>query len=97
MMRCKIRPEKLDAWECFEALGYMDAFSFCERKWGYELPPTCNQKTRHDTLLIPRILHEYITKVDVLQDMSFDKHCPLVVSFRLCTDKPSTFKWKMPC
>ena len=92
-----IRPEKLDAWECFESLGYMDAFSFCERKWGYELPPTCNQKTRHDTLLIPRILHEYITKVDVLQDMSFDKHCPLVVSFRLCTEKPSTFKWKMPC
>ena len=35
-----IRPEKLESWKCFEAMGYIDAFSFCEKRWGFELPPT---------------------------------------------------------
>ena len=92
-----IRPEKLDSWKCFEALGYIDAFSFCEKRWGFELPPTCNNRTKNDTVLIPKILQTYITNIEVLQDQCFDKHCPIVVSFQLCTERPSVFKWKTPC
>ena len=92
-----IRPEKLESWKCFEALGYIDAFSFCEKRWGFELPPTCNHRTRNDTLLIPKILQEYITDIEVLQNQSFDKHCPIVVSFLLSAERPCAFQWKTPC
>ena len=92
-----IRPEKLESWRCFQTLGYIDAFSYCEKRWGYELPPTCNNKTRNDTLLIPRILQDFITNIDVLQDQCFDKHCPMVVSFQICAERPSVFRWKTPC
>ena len=50
-----IRPEALPSWNLFRDLGFVDAFHFFEQRWGYQLPPTCNQKTRHDTILIPKI------------------------------------------
>ena len=91
-----VRPETLQSWSLFKNMGYVDAFDFYRSKWGCELPPTCNNKTRNDTLLIPTCLQKEIVSIEVLQECHFDKHAPLLVTFRVLRERPHVMKWKMP-
>ena len=91
-----VRPESLQSWSLFKDMGYIDAFDLCRSKWGHELPPTCNNKTRNDTLLIPTCLQKEVTSIQVLQDCHFDKHAPLMVTFNVVHECPYKMKWKMP-
>ena len=91
-----LRPEVLESWNLYQQLGYKDAFNLFSEKFGFELPPTCNNKTRNDTLLIPPILQGLVSDVQILQDCIFDSHSPMVVTFDLPQQKPSIFKWNMP-
>ena len=91
-----IRPEELASWNLFQQLGYKDAFKLNFEKFGFELPPTCNQKTCNDTLLIPPILQGLVSDIQILQNCIFDSHSPMVVSFDLPVHKPSVYRWDMP-
>jgi len=91
-----IRPDDLASWNLFQQLGYKDAFNLFYEKHGFELPPTCNQKTRNDTLIIPPILQGLVSDVQILHDCVFDSHSPMVVTFNMPQQKPSVFKWNMP-
>ena len=91
-----IRPEALPSWNLFRDLGFVDAFQYFEQRWGYQLPPTCNQKTRHDTILIPKILQPFVKDIQVLEDFSFDKHSPLRLIFDVPFERPFLERWSMP-
>ena len=90
------RPESLPCWRLFQELGYKDAFQIFEEKWGYQLPPTCNQKTRHDTVLIPPVFQPRVSCIEILNDCGFDKHSPMIVTFQLQQQRPYLEKWHMP-
>ena len=91
-----IRPEQLASWNLYQQLGYQDAFEIFKAKFGYQLPPTCNGKTYNDTLLIPPLLQGLVLDVQILQDCIFDSHSPMLVTFDVPQERPSTFKWNMP-
>ena len=91
-----VRPETLQSWSLFKEMGYIDAFDFCRSKWGCELPPTCNNKTRNDTLLIPTCLQKEVVSIEVLQECHFDKHAPLLVTLKVLHERPYVMKWNMP-
>ena len=91
-----VRPETLQSWVLFKEMGYIDAFDLFRSKWGFDLPPTCNNKTRNDTLLIPPCLQKEVISIQVLQDCHFDKHAPLLVTFNMIQERPYVMKWKMP-
>ena len=91
-----IRPEALPCWTLYRDMGYVDAFELFEKRWGFQLPPTCNQKTRHDTILIPRILQPLVKNIQVLENHSFDKHSPLRLVLDVPYERPFMEKWHMP-
>ena len=91
-----IKPKDLPSFALYQELGYVDAFEYFENRWGFQLPPTCNQKTRHDTFLIPRILQPYIKDIQVLEDHSFDKHSPMRLVLDIPYERPYLEKWNMP-
>ena len=87
---------QLPVWSHFEYLGYQEFFQFYAGRFGEELPPTCRQSTKNDTILIPPILQGMVHHACVdSESHSFDSHDALIVRFRMSpTAMPKL--WKMP-
>lgn len=52
-----IRPTNLPSFELFRQQGFVEAFDLYEMKHGFQLPPTCNGKTRNDTFILhPKLI-----------------------------------------
>ena len=91
-----VRVQDLPAWQHFQYLGYQEYFEFHSRRFGQQLPPTCKQATRHDSLLVPPLLQGMVVSARVdTQTKLFDSHDPLLVTF---TKQPSAplHVWRMP-
>ena len=91
-----IRPDILPCWHLYQSMGFKDAFQFYEDKWGQQLPPTCNNKTRNDTIIMSPLFQTLVQDIQVLKNCHFDKHDPLKITFRLPFERPVVEKWFMP-
>eukprot|EP00438_Fugacium_kawagutii_P009517 Skav209790 [mRNA] locus=scaffold1201:11124:13502:- [translate_table: standard] len=76
-----VRPQNMDTWSEIEALGYFEAFDFMLQRSGVDLPFTCNDATRHDTLVFSSHFARSFHSAYVEQGTVFPSHCPLIVSF----------------
>ncbi|CAE7445849.1 unnamed protein product [Symbiodinium sp. CCMP2592] len=78
-------------------LGYVEAFQHWQQREGIELPPTCKNATRNDTLLIPAELLPCLHSLQVARDLhAFDAHAPLLAEFRLPGITTGPRGWRMP-
>ena len=77
-------------WSSFQDLGFAEVF---EHQWnqGVQLPPTCNSKTFHDTIVFSKHFAASLCEVEVNQEKLFPNHDPLVVGFDI---RKPTFIYK---
>ena len=56
----------LPCWQVFQRMGYAEFFGHFRQRFGMQLPATCRQSTRHDSLLLPYIFQQLLIggKVD---------------------------------
>ena len=88
---------KLPCWPEFQRLGYAELFSFCAGRFGQQLPPTCRNSTRHDSVLLPRVFQPLLQKASVDVDCHlFDSHAPVLLDFRLPQHNPCKQVWRKP-
>ena len=87
----------LPAGQSLLAKGFQEAFSLHKHRTGQELPPTCRNATRNDTLLIDPALVPYWDRAWVLNDLQlFDAHEPLCVCLRIPAQRPCQWRWDLP-
>ncbi|CAE7736117.1 unnamed protein product, partial [Symbiodinium sp. CCMP2456] len=88
---------QLPEFGMFQQLGFVEAFQYWQARTGQELPPTCKQATRHDTLLLPGSLLQYVQDLRVATDLHFfDSHAPFMAEFLLPERPPCLQTWRMP-
>lgn len=77
-----LRPQSMSLWSSFLDLGFGEVF---EHQWnqGVQLPPTCNSKTFHDTIVFSKHFAASLCEVEVNQSKIFPNHDPLVVGFNI--------------
>ena len=81
----------------FQRLGYVELFSFCARRFGLNLPPTCRNSTRHDSVLLPRVFRPLLQSASVDVDCHlFDSHAPVLLTFELPQHNPCKQVWRGP-
>ena len=80
-----VRPQTMEAWGSIASLGFHEAFDDHFRLWGEQLPPTCNEATRHDTLVYSSHFARAFRYARVYQEKWFPAHDPLVASFDIAT------------
>ena len=74
-----IRPTSLPSFELFRQQGFVEAFDLYEIKHGFQLPPTCNGKTRNDTFILHPKLIPFVKDMRVVTGCIFDKHSPFII------------------
>ena len=88
---------QLPCWPEFQRLGYAELFSFCAGRFGQQLPPTCRNSTRHDSVLLPRVFQSLLQKACVDVDCHlFDSHAPVMLDFCLPQHNPCKQVWRKP-
>ena len=87
----------LPCWQVFRRMGYAEFFGHFRQRFGVQLPATCRQSTRHDSLLLPYIFQQLLIggKVDTDGHL-FDSHAPLIASFRMPQCNPCKQVWRKP-
>ena len=89
-------PMKLPIFECFREMGAVEAFHLYNCKFGTELPPTCNDCTRNDTLILHPALAQRVVHMSVDKNLQMDVHVPLCIDFDISTVLPPSMQWKAP-
>lgn len=89
-------PTELPSYAAFRNLGTCEAFEYCHRVLGYQLPPTCRGATRNDTMIFHPFISQFIYKMEVRDDLKMDVHSPLLVHFNVLIPVPPRFRWKIP-
>ncbi|CAE7340139.1 unnamed protein product [Symbiodinium necroappetens] len=88
---------KLPCWPEFQRLGYAELSSFCASRFGQQLPPTCRNSTRHDSVLLPRVFQPLLQKASVdVECHLFDSHAPVLLEFCLPQHNPCKQVWRKP-
>ena len=77
-----MRPQKVHLWHCFQEMGFKEVFEQHEM-CGAPLPPTCNSKTCHDTIVFSKHFSSSFQGAEVNQDKHFPNHDPLIASFQI--------------
>ena len=91
-----IRPTSLPSFELFRQQGFVEAFDLYEMKHGFQLPPTCNGKTRNDTFILHPKLIPFVKDMLVVTGCIFDKHSPFIIDFQVGIERPQHFQWNLP-
>lgn len=91
-----IRPTSLPSFELFRQQGFVEAFDLYEMKHGFQLPPTCNGKTRNDTFILHPKLIPFVKDMRVVTGCIFDKHSPFIIDFQVGIERPQHFQWNLP-
>lgn len=78
-----LRVQDLEVWRHFSDMGYTETFEAYANKFGDELPPTCNNATRHDILIFSKHLAPLFDSAQVVREGLFPRHDPLVVDFAM--------------
>ena len=93
-MRC---PQNLPIWNAFSQQGWVEAGQFTQHAFGVTLPNTCKAATRHDTLLLPPVLQQFVYSADVMTEaMLFDAHAPMRLRLRSPGRLPQIMHWRLP-
>eukprot|EP00438_Fugacium_kawagutii_P024970 Skav217961 [mRNA] locus=scaffold3450:87992:93123:- [translate_table: standard] len=92
-----LRPQTLDLWSDFQALGFCEVFEQYHIRNQVDLPPTCAGATRNDTLMYSRHFAMHFHDAKVHSEGLFPTHDPLVVTFNLATYSHKYQVLKMPC
>ena len=77
-----MKPQKLQMWHCFEEMGYKEVFEQHELR-GAPLPPTCNSKTCHDTIVFSKHFISSFQGAKVNQEKLFPNHDPMIACFQI--------------
>ena len=92
-----VLPQSLPAWNAFAQLGWVEAGDFVASALQVNLPPTCKGATRHDTLLLPPFLQQFLIGADVLTEAClFDAHSPMRLHFRFPRAGFEPYHWRLP-
>ena len=89
-------PMKLPIFDCYRDMGAVEAFHLYQCRFGNELPPTCNDCTRNDTLILHPALAQRVVNMSVDKDLQMDVHVPLCIDFDISTVIPPGLQWKAP-
>ena len=89
-------PTELPSFSAFRNLGTCEAFEYCQRILGYQLPPTCRGATRNDTMIFHPFISQFVRKMEVRDDLKLDVHTPLLVYFDVKIPIPPRYRWKIP-
>ena len=76
--------------------GYVEIFSWSEQHLHHQLPPTCNDTTRNDSMVIHPSLVPFIKHAWVDPLLKIDVHTPLFVQFHFDTSIPVLPPWRVP-
>ena len=76
--------------------GYVEIFSWSEQHLHHQLPPTCNDTTRNDSMVIHPFLVPFIKHAWVDPLLKIDVHTPLFVQFHFDTSIPVLPPWRVP-
>ena len=87
---------RLEAFTCFTAIGCVELFHYHRRVFGFELPPTCKESTRNDTMLIHPLLVPYIHRFSIGDQFLFADHRPVLVEFNLPVQTIPEQQWFVP-
>ena len=77
-----MRPQKAQLWHCFQEMGFQEVFEQHELH-GVPLPPTCNSKTRHDSIVFSKHFISSFQGAEINQDKLFPNHDPMIASFQV--------------
>ena len=91
-----IEIHRLEAFPCFMALGCVELFQYHRRVFGFDLPPTCKEATRNDTMLIHPLLVPYIRRIQVGDQFLFADHRPVLVDFDFPIHAVPEQQWFVP-
>ena len=91
-----IEVHRLEAYACFAALGCIELFHYHRRVFGFDLPPTCKEATRNDTMLIHPLLVPYIHRISVGDQFLFADHRTVLVDFTFPTQTIPEQQWFVP-
>ena len=84
-------------WSSFAQAGYVELGQFAEEALSLELPNTCKEATRFDTMLVPPQLLQFVVHADVMRHAHvFDSHAPMRLYLRIPGSPPLQSAWRLP-
>ena len=91
-----VEVHRLEAFACFSTVGCVELFQHHRRVFGFDLPPTCKEATRNDTMIIHPLLIPYIHRINVGDQFLFADHRPVLVDFHFPNHTVSEKQWFVP-
>ena len=87
---------KLPSYKFFSDQGAVEAFQWYKSKFQEELPPTCCNSTRNDTLFAHPTVAALFHNMRVSEEHKFDIHTPLLVDFKTLGVHEEQTLWRCP-
>ena len=88
--------EKLPIFQAFKNDGAVEMFAWYQEHMGCSLPPTCNNVTRNDSMIMHPLIAQRIVNMQVNKSHQIDIHVPLFVDIECYYEHPQTFNWNIP-
>ena len=89
-------PLGISAFALFQQLGYVEIFDWYSCKTGHNLPRTCREATRNDSMIIHPSLIPFVQNARVDSLWRCDVHTPLFVDFAVPSTCLQLYKWQIP-
>lgn len=91
-----IEVHRLEAFACFAAMGCIELFQYHRRTFGFDLPPTCKESTRNDTMIVHPLILPFISRIQVGDQFTFADHRPVLVDLTFPAVSISEKQWFVP-
>ena len=88
--------EKLPIYQAFKNEGAVEMFAWYQAHMNCALPPTCNEVTRNDSMIMHYTIAQRIVAMQVNKQHQIDVHVPLFVDIKCHYEQPQKFNWNIP-